>query len=296
MTESKDVLRLLESEEGPMLEFKESKILSDSFKLAKIFTSFANTNGGTLLIGVTDEKEIEGMKANKGHEEHIMNIASDKCDPRLVPSFKTVTIPEKGDVYVIDVLERQGPFHAVKTKDGYKFFIRVGSTIRELSPSELSSGERGVEIRARSKFEQFRSKIGKRILYKIYGKLDINVLKVRLALVIIGSLLSICPVLAMFRIKSGTITSVTTYPTWAYCLIALSLFSSILVFDFVSEFPRTRCPNCESYFSFHKKRKWVFEKRTIDERLEEWTTRTLKHCDQCNYEVLGKLQYERHRI
>ena len=156
-----------------------------------------NAEGGILLIGIKDDKTIEGMKAKKGHEEHIMNVASDKCDPRLAPNFQKVTILRKGDVYVIRVLERQGPYHAVKTKDGYKFFTRVGSTIREISPSELSLGEQGVEIRARRGLGQFWSWLGKKVLYKFYGRLDVNIIKFQMGLIIVSSLLVVAPILLM---------------------------------------------------------------------------------------------------
>lgn len=292
MTIAKKLLELLKQDEGPTLDFKDSRILSDSFKLARILTAFANAEGGILLIGIKDDKTIEGMKAKKGHEEHIMNIASDKCDPSLAPKFQKVNMSEKGDVYEIRVLERQGPFHAVKTKDGYKFFIRVGSTIRELPPAELSLGERGVEIPARSGLERFWSWLGKWILYKFYGRLDVDILRFQIGLIILGSLLTIGPIVALFRMQNGK-PVVLTYPSWVYYPLAISLVLGVLVIDWFSYIPRTRCPNCKSFFSFHKARKWVFEKRTISEGLEEWKTRSLKRCEECNYEVLGKLTYER---
>ena len=292
MTTVRELLELLKQDEGPNLEFKDSRILFDSFKLARILTAFANAEGGILLVGIKDDKTIEGMKAKKGHEEHIMNIASDKCDPSLVPRFQKVTIVGKGDVYIIRILERQGPYHAVKTKYGYKFFTRVGSTIREMPPSELSLGEQGVEIQARSGLEKFWSWLGRKILYKFYRKLDVNILKFQIGLIILGSLLVIGPLLVMFRIQDGK-PVVLSYPSWVYYLLVISLVIGAIVIDWFSYIPRTRCPHCKSYFSFHTARKWVFEKRPIGEGLEEWKTRSLKQCDGCGYEMLGKLRYER---
>lgn len=232
------------------------------------------------------------MKAKKGHEEHIMNIASDKCDPSLAPKFQKIGIPKKGDVYIIRVTERQGPYHAVRTKGGYRFFIRVGSTIREIPPSELSLGERGVEIPVRSGIGKFWSWLGKKILQKFHGKLDVNILKFQIILIILGSLLIAGPFFLMFKIQDGKIAT-SNYPTWVYYLQAISLVMGVMVIDWFSYIPRTRCPHCKSYFSFHTTRKWVFEKRTIKEGLEEWKTRSLKRCDECGYEAFGKLKYER---
>lgn len=292
MITAKKLLELLNQDEGLTLEFKESRILSDSFKLARILTSFANAEGGILLVGVKDDKTIEGMRARTGHEEHIMNVASDRCDPSLAPKFHKISIAQKGDVYIVRVPERQGPYHAVKTRDGYKFFTRVGSTIREIPPSELSLGERGVEIQARSGVGRFWCWVGKKVLYKFYGRLDVDILKFQIGLTILGSALIIVPILAMFRFEDGKLL-VSTYPSWAYYAIVISLAAGIFVMDWLSYIPRTRCPECKSYFSFHKTRKWVFEKRAIGDGLEEWKTRSLKRCDECGYEVLGKLRYER---
>jgi len=54
-------------------------LFRDIFEIARVLTPFANAEGGTLVIGIKDDKSIEGMKAKKGHEEHIMNISSDRC-------------------------------------------------------------------------------------------------------------------------------------------------------------------------------------------------------------------------
>lgn len=292
VTTSEELLKMLEEDEGPTLDFKDSRILSDPFKIARVLTAFANAEGGTLIIGIKDDKSIEGMKAKKGHEEHIMNIASDRCDPRLVPKFQKISIHEKGDAYIIRVREREGPYHAVKTKDGYKFFARVGSTIREMLPSELSIGEQGVEIPIESGTEKFWSWLGKKILRKFYGRLDVNILKFQITLAIITSVLVAIPFLLMFRIQDGKIT-VLSYPTETYYFLAMSLFAGAMLSNWLSYLPKTKCPSCKSYFSFHTTRKWVFEKRPIREGEEEWKTRSLKRCDECGHEALGKMRYER---
>jgi predicted HTH transcriptional regulator len=69
MTTAEELRELLKQDEGLTLEFKDSRILADSLQLAKTFTAFANAEGGTLLIGIKDDKSIEGMQAKKGHEE-----------------------------------------------------------------------------------------------------------------------------------------------------------------------------------------------------------------------------------
>lgn len=231
------------------------------------------------------------MKGKKRHEEHIMNIATDRCDPSLSPGFERIHVPRKGDVYAIEVQERQGPYHAVRTPKGYRFFVRVGSTIREKKPSELVSGEQGVEISAESGLEKFWSWFGKKMLYRLYGKLNVNLLKLRIGLGILALLLIIVPILMIFRF-GNVIIVISDYPVWTYTVMFVSLVTGLVLIDFLSYMPRTTCPMCDSQFSFRTRKKWVFEKRTIKEGLEDWKTRTLKQCDECGHEELGKLVYE----
>lgn len=128
---------LIKRGEGVTIEFKKSDILSNSFELAKLMTAFANTAGGRILIGVCDDGKLEGMKKRKEHEVFIMNVARDKCDPPLTPEFSVINKPE-GNIYVIKILRYRKVPHAVKTKEGNVYFIRVGSTIRVASPDKLA--------------------------------------------------------------------------------------------------------------------------------------------------------------
>jgi hypothetical protein len=291
MTTFKELMELLEQDESLTLEFKDSGILSDSFKLAKTMTAFANAEGGRLLIGIKDDKNIEGMTARRGHEEHIMNIASDRCDPSLTPRFEKVIVPKKGAVYVVRVHRRQGPYHAVKTKNGYVFFRRVGSTIREIPPSELSLGEQGVEVPVGNILNQFWSWVGKKMLYRFYGGLNVNIIKFQIVLAVVSSLLILGSLFLIFGFEEGHVI-VRSHPVWVNYLQIIGLVTGWLGLHWFSYIPKTKCPNCGSYFSFHIVKEWVFDKRRVKEGLEEWKIRDLKACDECNHEELGKLRYK----
>ncbi len=123
--------------ESQTVEFKKSDILSDPIKLAKEMVAFANSFGGRILIGICDDGIVEGMKAKRDHELHIMNIARDRCEPPIIPSFLLINKPE-GDIYEIKVTRFRTLPHAVKTDNGRVYIIRVGTTVREASPTELA--------------------------------------------------------------------------------------------------------------------------------------------------------------
>ncbi len=78
------VLRLIEQGEGLHLDFKFE--VSDAPKFARSLVAFANTDGGTLLIGVKDNGKIAGIRSE---EEFYMiqNAAMRYCTPEV--SFQT---------------------------------------------------------------------------------------------------------------------------------------------------------------------------------------------------------------
>lgn len=143
MTTQEELSELIRQGEGPTVEFKRSEILSHNEELAKLMVALANTMGGKILIGVDDDGKFEGMKEKIGHEEHIVNIARDKIDPPLLIQFEKIKIGDF-NVYVVTVPRFSEFPHALKTRSGNVYFIRVGTTIRQPSPSELKQMFTGV--------------------------------------------------------------------------------------------------------------------------------------------------------
>ena len=133
---------IIKQGEGHAVDFKESGILSDPLKLAKLMVAFANNlytsakYGGLILIGVRNDGSLEGMKKKQGHEEHLMNIARDKCEPSIKPQFEAINLV-KGDVYVLTIPKMSKYPHAVRSQDGNVHYVRVGTTVRVATPEEL---------------------------------------------------------------------------------------------------------------------------------------------------------------
>jgi len=296
MKTCEELLATIAQGESQTLEFKNSLILQDSTKLARAMVSFANALGGRILVGVNDNHEIEGMTANNNDQELIMNVASDKCDPRLHPRFSTISCPGKGDVYVIEIPPRQEMYHSVKIRNGIVFPVRVGSTVRQLSAAELGYATQGIEIGVRNPLGSLWLWLGKKSLRRFYSSLSPQNNKIRnylLSLGVISFILIVLPLVMMFGFSGRELTvKFTDYPSWFLLLLIMSMLIGGSMLDFIRYFPETKCPNCNSYFSFYPIRKWVFDKRQIDETKEEWITRSLKKCNECDYEVLGKRQYE----
>jgi len=81
------LLELLKQPEGKTLEFKRD--LSSSGGVLRSIIAFANTAGGTLLIGVEDKsRHVRGVKEPLAVEERLANLVSDYIEPRLVPELE----------------------------------------------------------------------------------------------------------------------------------------------------------------------------------------------------------------
>jgi predicted HTH transcriptional regulator len=78
---------LLAKEEGKTLEFKENT--QSLQKIIQTIIAFANTAGGTLVIGVKDKtKEIIGLDNLLKDEEKIASAIADSVVPLLIPNFQ----------------------------------------------------------------------------------------------------------------------------------------------------------------------------------------------------------------
>jgi hypothetical protein len=139
---SNELAELIKKGESQTVDFKASAILSDPIKIARLIVAFANnlhastSYGGLILIGVNNDGSLEGMSQKQGHEEHIMNIARDKCYPSIAPKFEVLTLEDK-TVYVVTVPKMKAYPHALKLQDCNAYYIRVGTTVRVADSEEL---------------------------------------------------------------------------------------------------------------------------------------------------------------
>jgi predicted HTH transcriptional regulator len=83
---SRYIHNLILEGEHQRLDFKFE--ISDAKKIARTFAAFANTSGGTLLIGVKDNGNITGIRSDE--EEYMAESAAHiYCKPRV--EYKIVT-------------------------------------------------------------------------------------------------------------------------------------------------------------------------------------------------------------
>lgn len=93
-----DLKRLVKTGEGTFLEFK--RTISSPGKIARELAAFANTKGGTLLIGVDDDKSLVGVDSYYEQEFLLSQSLNEMCVPALAASVEVVPFHKKEIVLV----------------------------------------------------------------------------------------------------------------------------------------------------------------------------------------------------
>jgi ATP-dependent DNA helicase RecG len=85
-----DLLDALRRPEGKTLEFKRD--LSSPDGLLRTVVAFANTAGGTVLVGVEDgTRHVRGVTEPLALEERIASLITDSIAPRLLPDLEVLS-------------------------------------------------------------------------------------------------------------------------------------------------------------------------------------------------------------
>ena len=99
-----DLQRLVKTGEGTYLEFK--RTISSPKKIVKEIAAFANTNGGTLLVGVDDNQTLIGLLGYHEEEFLLHKAAQDLCRPRISINIEIVHYGDR-DILVVYVPEAE---------------------------------------------------------------------------------------------------------------------------------------------------------------------------------------------
>lgn len=124
-----DLVELLKRPEGKTLEFKRELASPDG--VLKTIVAFANTAGGTLLVGVEDGTgHVRGITEPLELEERLANLINDHIAPRLVPEIEILPW-RRTQVLAVQVHPSPTRPHYLKGEglDG-GVYVRVGSTNR----------------------------------------------------------------------------------------------------------------------------------------------------------------------
>ncbi len=124
-----NITELIKQGESVSIEFKETF----DKETVETIGAFANTKGGSVLLGISDKGKIKGLTIGKTTLRDWANQISQSTEPRLVPEIEHLKIAGK-EVAVIKIKEY--PIKPVSVKG--KCYRRVGNANRLMTPQEIA--------------------------------------------------------------------------------------------------------------------------------------------------------------
>lgn len=122
MAKNHYILDLIAEGEHQQLDFKFA--VNDSKKIARTLSAFANTDGGTLLIGVKDNGSIAGVRSEE--EYYMIEAASEMyCTPQVPFVAKEWHIDGKTVLEVTVDSSPNKPHRSPDKNDNLKGYIRI---------------------------------------------------------------------------------------------------------------------------------------------------------------------------
>ncbi len=127
--------------EGKTLEFKRDLSSPNSF--LRTIVAFANTAGGTVVIGVEDRtRHVRGVADALDLEERVANLVSDSITPRLLPDIEVLSFRDT-QVLAVEVYPSSSrPHFLVSAGPDAGVFVRVGSTNRRADAELIAEFQR----------------------------------------------------------------------------------------------------------------------------------------------------------
>lgn len=98
--------------------------VSDPAKISRSLASFANTEGGKLLIGVNDDGRISGIRSEE--EYHMLKTAAEKyCSPIVIFSSREWNLNGKKVLEITIPKSTNDPHRAPDHNDKLKAYVRI---------------------------------------------------------------------------------------------------------------------------------------------------------------------------
>lgn len=115
--------RLILAGEHVTMDFK--KTISSAEKIAKTLVAFANNKGGQLLVGVTDQGVIKGVKSEEEEKYMITKAAHRFCKPALEPKFEEIYVDDKVVLLVTIAASEHKPHYALDDQKKWWAYVRI---------------------------------------------------------------------------------------------------------------------------------------------------------------------------
>jgi ATP-dependent DNA helicase RecG len=124
----KEIKSLLKKGEGITVEFKSSF----NSEVIESLVAFANTIGGSVLIGISNDLKLIGVSLNSETIQNWLNEIKNKTSPSIIPDSEIVTIRLK-KIVIFSIQEF--PIKPVAFRG--KYFKRIANSNHTLSTQEV---------------------------------------------------------------------------------------------------------------------------------------------------------------
>lgn len=119
----KSTIQLIKQGEGLTVEFK--RTIDSPYKIAKTITSFANTSGGVLLVGVGDNRELFGITSELSELEKLEKACTELIDKMVPVRFKSEKLDNRTLLRIEIDESQERPHYAINEKGQRMIYIRV---------------------------------------------------------------------------------------------------------------------------------------------------------------------------
>lgn len=117
--------------EGPLIDFKQN--ITAGHKIARNMVAFANSRGGTIVVGVDDHRRVLGV--NLEEEQFLLEQAGlRQCSPPILPEFDEYIINGKRLLLAYIAESATKPHYAIDKNSLKKIFVRIGDQCIEAMP------------------------------------------------------------------------------------------------------------------------------------------------------------------
>jgi ATP-dependent DNA helicase RecG len=127
------LLVTLAAGEGAQQEFK--RLIDNAESVAGEIVAFANSDGGTLYIGIDDDGSIVGVANPDAVFQTLSQICRDRCIPPISPIMEQIS-QEGKTILILTIRPELNRLKPYRTAGG-RFYVRVGKEKRDATGREL---------------------------------------------------------------------------------------------------------------------------------------------------------------
>src|SRR4029079_7630258 len=127
-TSRTELLRLIRGGEDTFLELKVK--LSNTEKIAQEIVALANTGGGVIVFGVSDQLRIEGVDNPESVQEELVRTCGEDIEPPLFPFVDRLAFDNGRRIVALDIEGKRRPY---RTRD-WGFSLRICLATRQGTP------------------------------------------------------------------------------------------------------------------------------------------------------------------